>query len=90
MLEELDLELRAIILQALNQAGFTAEDDPSPTRQGKKPENICNQGISKKGLQLELTYGLRKAMFATADEQGCRQPTDQFHRFAEAIRSVLD
>jgi phage replication-related protein YjqB (UPF0714/DUF867 family) len=85
----LDLELRLDVLRALNAAGFTADHDPSPTRQGRGPTNICNRGSTGRGLQLELTFGLRKQLFGPPDEQGIRHPNTLFHQFVMAIREVL-
>jgi phage replication-related protein YjqB (UPF0714/DUF867 family) len=85
----LDLELRLDMLRALSGAGFTADHDPSPTRQGRGPTNICNRGQSGRGLQLELTFGLRKRMFGHPDGQGFRHPTALFHQLVMTIRDVL-
>ena len=85
----LDFELRLDVLGALNAAGFTADHDPSPTRQGRGPTNICNRGRTGRGLQLELTFGLRKRMFGHPDEQGLRHPTTLFHQLVMTIREVL-
>jgi phage replication-related protein YjqB (UPF0714/DUF867 family) len=85
----LDLELRLDVLCALNAAGFSADHDPSPTRQGRGLTNICNRGRTGNGLQLELTFGLRKRMFGHPDAQGFRHPTALFHRLVMAIREVL-
>lgn len=85
----LDLDLRDIFFRALKKAGFYARDDPSPTRQGKGPTNICNRGRSRKGLQLEFTFGLRKLAFGKPDRFGVRQPTDHFYRLIDACRLAL-
>lgn len=85
----LDLDLREIILRQLTLAGFTADHDPSPTRQGRGPTNICNRGITGKGLQLELTYGLRGSLFGKPDTLGMRQPNDLFYRLVDTIREAL-
>lgn len=42
---------------------------------GTEPMNICNRGASKKGIQLELSRGLREVM--------------DIQRFGEAIRSAV-
>jgi len=85
----LDLELRAAVLQALRRAGFHAADDPSPTRQGRGPTNICNRGRSGRGLQLELTYGLRRALFGEPGEGDRRQPNQRCRELVTVIRGVL-
>lgn len=85
----LDLELRREVLDSLKSAGFHACDDPSPTRQGKGPTNICNRGKTGHGLQVELTFGLRKRMF---DPSPCGtewRTNPLFHRIVECFRQVL-
>ncbi|MGH8559797.1 MAG: poly-gamma-glutamate hydrolase family protein [Methylococcales bacterium] len=59
----LELDLRAQLLESCRSKGFTACDDPSPTRQGNGANNICNRGQSGRGVQVEVTFGLRKRMF---------------------------
>lgn len=81
-----DLEMR--IQEALVAAGFTAEHDPSPTRQGRGKTNICNRGYGGKGVQLELTRGLRKQMFDPVDN-GRWLPNEIFRQFVMAVRSAL-
>lgn len=85
----LDLSLRARVLDSLNRLQIMACDDPSPTRQGKGTTNICNRGKSGRGLQLELTFGLRKLMFGPAGKDGLRPSTELLDRFAYGVRSVL-
>jgi phage replication-related protein YjqB (UPF0714/DUF867 family) len=85
----LDFVLRERIAKALIAAGFLAVDDPSPTRQGRSPSNICNRCVSGRGVQLELSYGLRARMFEGLDPCGRRRPTAVCRRFIGALRSVL-
>jgi phage replication-related protein YjqB (UPF0714/DUF867 family) len=85
----LDIDLKEKVLISLIGAGFAAIHDPSPSRQGKGLTNICNRGSSGKGLQLELTFGLRKAMFCPPDAQGIRDPNQLFQGFVAAVRAVL-
>lgn len=85
----LDVPLRSRMLKALNDSGFFAATDPSPTRQGKRTTNICNRGRSGQGVQIELTVGLRKRLF----EQIRRDlwiPSERFHLFVAVLRAVLD
>ncbi|MGH8591016.1 MAG: poly-gamma-glutamate hydrolase family protein [Gammaproteobacteria bacterium] len=85
----LDLVLRERITEALIGAGFLAVDDPSPTRQGRSPSNICNRCVSGRGVQLELSYGLRTILFAGLDPSGLRRPTSLYLRFVGTLREVL-
>ncbi len=86
----LDMPLRQLVLDRLNTAGFVAEDDPSPSRQGRGANNICNRGLSGQGLQLELTLGLRQSMFRPIEGGLGWTTTQVFSRFVEAIRRTLD
>ena len=85
----LDFELRERIAKALIGAGFLAVDDPSPTRQGRSPSNICNRCVSGRGVQLELSYGLRNTLFAGLDPLGRSRPTSLYLRFVSTLRAVL-
>ena len=85
----LDQQLGRRVLISLNRLEIFACNDPSPTRQGKCASNICNRGRSRKGLQLELTFGLRKRLFGGKDNSGVRQPTELFSDLVYGIRRVL-
>lgn len=85
----LDMKLRSDVLNSIASSGIIARDDPSPTRQGRGLTNICNRGISGKGLQLELTFGLRKLMFGKLNKLGNRPPTEQFESFVTAVQKAL-
>lgn len=85
--QHLDLELE--ILHALRHAGFAAMHDPSPTRQGKGATNICNRGYEGRGVQIELTQGLRKNLFNPPDEGGKWVPNEMFRVLVGTIRTVL-
>jgi len=54
----LDLEAAGRISLTLSAAGFDVEW-PSARYPGRHPSNICNRGMSGKGVQLEITYDLR-------------------------------
>lgn len=82
-----DLEQK--ILHALRDAGFTAMHDPSPTRQGKGITNICNRGYAGRGVQIELTQGLRKNLFNPPDENGKWIPNEMFYVLVGSIRTIL-
>ncbi len=85
----LEMDLRAQLLKSCRSKGFTARDDPSPTRQGAGPNNICNRGKSGRGVQVELTFGLRKLLF---DRSPCGTKWKQnrgFDSFVECFREVL-
>ncbi len=83
--------LKQALIDQLVQAGFPAEHDPSPTRQGKKPTNICNRGKSGKGVQIEMTQGFRKSLFNKPDYNETRWlPNERFHQFVNTVRETLN
>jgi phage replication-related protein YjqB (UPF0714/DUF867 family) len=86
----LDLDLEQQILGAFNNTGFTARHDPSPTRQGLGVTNICNRGYGARGVQLELTQGLRKHLFNPAGNGANWVPNDLFYVFVLTLRIVLE
>ncbi|MGH8624305.1 MAG: poly-gamma-glutamate hydrolase family protein [Gammaproteobacteria bacterium] len=85
----LDTALRRRVLTLLSEAGFVAADDPSPTRQGRGATNICNRGRTGKGLQIELTLGLRKRLFLQPEEGSSWHPSPLFFRLVSAVRGAL-
>jgi len=85
----LDTVLRRRVLTVLREAGFVAARDPSPTRQGRGRTNICNRGRTGKGLQLELTLGLRKRLFLQPEEGSSWHPSPLFLRLVSAVRRAL-
>jgi phage replication-related protein YjqB (UPF0714/DUF867 family) len=49
--------------------------------------NICNRGITGMGLQVELTFGLRKQLF---DLSACGTQWNANNRFRQLIRCFRD
>lgn len=71
----LDQPLKTRIHQALLKQGLPVADD-HPKYQGVNPRNICNLGLSGKGVQLEVSRHLR----------GCQQARETI---AAAIQQAL-
>jgi len=71
----------------LKAAGFFVSDNPAFA--GVHPLNICNRCRSGAGVQLELTTGLRRQMFAGSLQSGSRKTTAAFDRFVVAVRRAL-
>ena len=69
----------AAVRKRLEASGFCFLDS-TPGTAGRHPLNICNRGTSGRGVQLELSFGLR------ADLQ--KNPV-RLRQFAEAVRSGL-
>jgi phage replication-related protein YjqB (UPF0714/DUF867 family) len=85
----LDIPLIEKVTESLGAEEFTVLEHPTVDLQGIHPENICNKGLSGKGVQLEITKGLRSQMFKDLTANGRNQPTESFYRFVRAIRNVL-
>jgi phage replication-related protein YjqB (UPF0714/DUF867 family) len=85
----LDNDLKETIKKFLIQAGFRVEKSPRPALQGKSQRNICNRCGTGGGVQLEISKGLRKRMFANLTRQGRKHKTETFCRFVSASRKAL-
>lgn len=84
----LDDGLKAQMIDALISARFEARADSSD-HSGNHPQNICNRGGSGKGVQLEITEGLRRVMFKGLGRHERETTTAQFATFIAAVRDVL-
>lgn len=60
-----------------------------PQWTGANPANICNRARSGKGVQVELSRGLRASCFASLKRDGRRFPTARFAVFVAAMRSAF-
>ena len=83
---------RALIqqfLQALRSAGFDADISKQPGLMGMSPANICNRCKSKKGVQLEISRGLREILFDNLDGRTLRRKTNRFYQFVNALKKGL-
>ena len=80
--------LRAQMIEALRARGFEARADVSEEHRGRDPRNVCNRAGSGRGVQLELTAGLRATMFAGLRARERTHITPAFTRFVDAVRGV--
>lgn len=71
--------LRDDIWRSLASEGFTITEPP-PRLSGTHPLNICNRGVTSSGVQLELSFRLRKKL--VMDQERLRA-------FGTAVRSCL-
>jgi phage replication-related protein YjqB (UPF0714/DUF867 family) len=85
----LDEELGWLIGDALRAQAFAVCRHPDPGLQGREPENLCNRGRSKQGVQLELSRTARMAMFSSLSRESRRCRTARFYQFVEAVRGAL-
>lgn len=75
-----DAELRSRVHEALRAAGFDSKVVTEGEYAGMGPQNICNRGSTRAGVQLEIHAGLRQAL---------KDDDDAYARFVTALRSAL-
>jgi phage replication-related protein YjqB (UPF0714/DUF867 family) len=84
----LEEKVKRDLIKVLMHAGFDAiEDDTSHS--GRDVENICNRCSTRKGIQLEITEGLRRAMFKGWRRRERENVTEVFNKFVAALRGLL-
>lgn len=84
-----DSLLREKISEELIAADFRTEEHVNPSLQGTSSYNICNRGQRSKGVQLELSRGLRQTLFQSLSSAGRKSVTPGFYRFVQAVRRGL-
>ena len=84
----LDRALKDNIADSLEQRRFAVKRHPPAALAGVDPHNLCNCGLRGKGVQLELSYGLRRYLLDGSLGTGMSE-NNRFERFVEAIRNVL-
>jgi phage replication-related protein YjqB (UPF0714/DUF867 family) len=72
--------------ESLTSRGFTVEAHNA--LQGLDRQNICNRGASGCGVQLELSFGLRRAFFNSLSQIGRHGKTERFNVFVAAVREA--
>jgi len=85
----LSQELMALVSNSLSKSGFNVNLE-SKDYPGENSKNICNRGLSGKGLQIEINEGLRQQMFKGLRQRERKITTLVFERFVSAIRDVLN
>jgi phage replication-related protein YjqB (UPF0714/DUF867 family) len=81
--------LKEAILGVLSRAGFRAAISGQTGLRGASRENICNRFAPGGGVQMELTRGLREAMFDHLENRPLKVKTALFYRFVSAVRQPL-
>jgi phage replication-related protein YjqB (UPF0714/DUF867 family) len=76
----LDHRLRDEIERDLKSAGFAAKSE-GHNFAARHPNNICNRGSSKAGVQLEIPFSLRDSL---------RKDPDCLRAFSGAVRIAID
>lgn len=81
--------LKTKIINELTSSGFNAEESLILGLRGYNPSNICNRGRTGMGVQLEISAGLRKKMFADLTGKTERKKTMLFYTFVGALKKAL-
>jgi len=76
-------------VSALVDAGFTAILDTT-YHSGQYPKSLCNRSASGKGIQLELSLGLRSMFFASLDRWGRKTTTPSFDLFTGIVQEKIE
>ena len=81
-------ELKQIIQSDLQHLGILLSE--SSRLPGMKPENICNRSRSGRGVQLEVSVGLRREFFKGATEATLNKSNRHFVKLVKALRASLN
>ncbi len=84
-----DLPLVESLKASLVGAGFEATSTAAVHLRGLNPQNLCNQGLSRAGAQLELSASLRKRLLAARAAARNQNSPDLFDAFVSAVRQTL-
>ena len=80
--------LQTQIIAALWESGFDARE-AGPPYPGNEPGNLCNKGRAGQGVQLEISEGLRRAMFKGLTRQERQTTTPVFDKFVGTVQATL-
>jgi phage replication-related protein YjqB (UPF0714/DUF867 family) len=83
----LDKTLRKALASALEEAGFAVREDPRLP--GRSPLNLCNRSARGRGVQLEVSRGLRRTLFPGLTRSDRKAPLPRFERLVAALRRAL-
>src|SRR5574341_1262362 len=81
-------ELKSRLSNALIREGFDARV-AGVIYAGNQSQNLCNRGRSSRGVQLEISDGLRRTMFKGFDRKGRKLTTNIFQKFVASLREEL-
>jgi len=84
----LDRELVLRTSIHLSSQGFVVSTD-SKEYSGEHAQNICNKGRSGKGMQIEITKGLRRKMFKGFGRRDRKTTTSIFDLFVNTTKEIL-
>ncbi len=75
-----DVALRDAICASLNAAGFRSKVITTGSHAAVSKYNICNKGLREKGVQLEITRGLRDALLSREEDSNA---------FAKSVQQAI-
>lgn len=84
-----DIDLCTHLKSALESNGYAVKQHQNPMLHGMASTNICNLGQRGKGIQLELSVGLRRIFFKSLTPEGRKRSKDKFLDFTSTIRNGL-
>ena len=82
-------ELKLKMMRTLKLSGFRAVISEVSGLRGISSENICNRCKCGKGVQLEISRGLREEMFDDINRRSFRKKTKVFYKFVNTIKDAL-
>jgi phage replication-related protein YjqB (UPF0714/DUF867 family) len=74
--------------ESLMASGFEVETHKKKHLQGLDPRNICNRAKNGWGVQLELSFGLRRSFFKSLSRIGRLTKTERFDSFVAAVQKA--
>ena len=82
-------ELKQDLMYALRAGGFEASISEVPGLRGINSDNICNRCKTGKGVQLEISRGLREKLFDKLNHRSLRVKTIIFYQFVNTQKEGL-
>ena len=80
-------QLRHVLKQTLNAAGFWAAD--TLRFPGINPKNICNRNRLRMGVQLEISLGMRKLLFEDVARRLRNRTAPAFTAYVRALQQGI-
>jgi phage replication-related protein YjqB (UPF0714/DUF867 family) len=82
-------QLSQSLLDGFNRSPIAADIHPRASFSGQSRYNICNRGQSSRGVQLELSAGLRRKIFSVSPDRSVWETTPLFDLFVTTVRQAL-
>ncbi len=82
-----DNRFKETVFKSLRQADFAVGE--SSRLPGLEPDNLCNQGRRRKGVQLEISAGLRREFFQDTSGTTFNKSNRFFVTLVNALRTAL-